>query len=184
MTGVQTCALPILHKSGRPILIGTTDVAKSEKLSAMLKRIGIKHELLNAKPENVAREAEIVAQAGRMNAVTISTNMAGRGTDIILGQFSRQELLESWKAGARLTAGEAAPLWLDGLAETEAALRAVGLVDDGLEFGGRNLTVNEARPQERRPGGGGGFGGDRGGNRGGGSGFGGGRGGRRQEPRW
>lgn len=64
--------------------------------------------------------------------------------------------------------------------EAQAAINAT----NGLEFGGRNLTVNEARPQERRPGGGGGFGGDRGGNRGGGSGFGGGRGGRRQEPRW
>jgi len=74
-----------VHKTGRPILIGTTDVAKSEKLSDLLKRRGIKHELLNAKPENVAREAEIVAQAGRVKAVTISTNMAGRGTDIILG---------------------------------------------------------------------------------------------------
>jgi len=72
-------------KTGRPILIGTTDVAKSESLSVMLKRRGVKHELLNAKPENVAREAEIVAQAGRLQAVTISTNMAGRGTDIILG---------------------------------------------------------------------------------------------------
>ena len=72
-------------KTGRPILIGTTDVANSEKLSALLKRRGIKHELLNAKPENVAREAEIVSQAGRLKAVTISTNMAGRGTDIILG---------------------------------------------------------------------------------------------------
>jgi preprotein translocase subunit SecA len=74
-----------VNQTGRPILIGTTDVAKSEKLSSMLKRRGIKHELLNAKPENVAREAEIVAQAGRIGAVTISTNMAGRGTDIILG---------------------------------------------------------------------------------------------------
>ena len=74
-----------VHKTKRPILIGTTDVAKSEKLSGMLKRRGIKHELLNAKPENVAREAEIVAQAGRLGGVTISTNMAGRGTDIILG---------------------------------------------------------------------------------------------------
>src|SRR5690606_37137773 len=71
-----------VHAEGRPILIGTTDVAKSEKLSAMLKRRGIKHELLNAKPENVAREAEIVAQAGRRGGVTIATNMAGRGTDI------------------------------------------------------------------------------------------------------
>lgn len=74
-----------VHNQGRPILIGTTDVAKSEKLSGMLKRSGVKHELLNAKPENVARESEIVAQAGRKGAVTIATNMAGRGTDIILG---------------------------------------------------------------------------------------------------
>ncbi len=74
-----------MHRGGRPILIGTKDVDKSEKLSGMLKRRGIKHELLNAKPENVGREAEIVAQAGRIGAVTISTNMAGRGTDIILG---------------------------------------------------------------------------------------------------
>ena len=74
-----------LPRSGRPVLIGTKDVDKSEKLSIMLKRRGVKHELLNAKPENVGREAEIVAQAGRIGAVTISTNMAGRGTDIILG---------------------------------------------------------------------------------------------------
>ncbi len=74
-----------VHATGRPILIGTTDVAKSEKMAAMLKRRGIKFELLNAKPENVAREADIVAQAGRHGAVTIATNMAGRGTDIILG---------------------------------------------------------------------------------------------------
>jgi preprotein translocase subunit SecA len=72
-------------RRGRPMLIGTTDVEKSEKLSAMLKRRGIKHELLNAKPEFAAREAEIVAQAGRIGAVSIATNMAGRGTDIILG---------------------------------------------------------------------------------------------------
>jgi preprotein translocase subunit SecA len=74
-----------INGSGRPLLIGTTDVAKSEKLSGMLGRRGIKHELLNAKPELVGREAEIIAQAGRIGAVTISTNMAGRGTDIILG---------------------------------------------------------------------------------------------------
>src|SRR5262249_50954829 len=74
-----------VHDTGRPMLIGTTDVAKSEKLSGMLKRRGIKHELLNARPEFVQREAEIVAQAGRIGGVTISTNMAGRGTDIILG---------------------------------------------------------------------------------------------------
>jgi preprotein translocase subunit SecA len=74
-----------VNKAGRPMLIGTTDVAKSEKLSELLRKRGIKHELLNAKPEYAAREAEIVAQAGRTGAVTIATNMAGRGTDIILG---------------------------------------------------------------------------------------------------
>jgi preprotein translocase subunit SecA len=74
-----------VHKGGRPILIGTTDVDKSLKLSDLLKRRGIRHELLNALPEHAARESEIVAQAGRIGAVTIATNMAGRGTDIILG---------------------------------------------------------------------------------------------------
>jgi preprotein translocase subunit SecA len=74
-----------IDRKGRPILIGTTDVAKSEKLAKMLQRRGVKHELLNAKPEYAPREAEIVAQAGRIGAVTIATNMAGRGTDIILG---------------------------------------------------------------------------------------------------
>lgn len=70
---------------GRPILVGTTTVEKSEKLASLLKKRGVKVELLNAKPEYAAREAEIIAQAGRIGAVTISTNMAGRGTDIILG---------------------------------------------------------------------------------------------------
>ncbi|MFL5330687.1 MAG: preprotein translocase subunit SecA [Gemmataceae bacterium] len=74
-----------VNTEGRPILLGTASVEKSEKISALLKKRGIKHELLNAKPEYVAREAEIVAQAGRLGAVTIATNMAGRGTDIILG---------------------------------------------------------------------------------------------------
>ena len=74
-----------VHKTGRPILIGTTDVAKSLELSKLLKKRSIRHELLNALPEHAAREAEIVAQAGRVGAVTISTNMAGRGTDIVLG---------------------------------------------------------------------------------------------------
>lgn len=71
------------HEAGQPVLIGTTSVEKSELLARMLTKRGIKHEVLNAK--NHAREAEIVAQAGRLGAVTVSTNMAGRGTDIILG---------------------------------------------------------------------------------------------------
>ena len=74
-----------IHKSGRPVLVGTTSVEKSELLSSLLVEQDIPHNLLNAKPENVERESEIVAQAGRAGAVTIATNMAGRGTDIILG---------------------------------------------------------------------------------------------------
>lgn len=73
------------YKAGRPVLVGTTSVEKSELLSALLQEQSIPHNLLNAKPENVEREAEIIAQAGRAGAVTIATNMAGRGTDIILG---------------------------------------------------------------------------------------------------
>ena len=72
-----------VHKTGQPILIGTISIETSEMLSDMLKRRGVKHEVLNAK--NHEKEAEIVAQAGRFGAVTIATYMAGRGTDIILG---------------------------------------------------------------------------------------------------
>ncbi len=71
------------HEKGQPILVGTVSIEKSELLSAMLKRKGVKHEVLNAKQH--AKEAEIVAQAGKYGAVTIATNMAGRGTDIMLG---------------------------------------------------------------------------------------------------
>ncbi|MGD9473583.1 MAG: preprotein translocase subunit SecA [Eubacteriaceae bacterium] len=71
------------HATGQPILIGTISIEKSELLSGFLKRSGIKHNVLNAK--YLEKEAEIVANAGQMNAVTISTNMAGRGTDIVLG---------------------------------------------------------------------------------------------------
>ncbi len=71
------------HKKGQPILVGTVTVEKSEEISKLLIRNGVKHNVLNAK--NHAREADIVAQAGRLGAVTIATNMAGRGTDILLG---------------------------------------------------------------------------------------------------
>ncbi|MFK0401575.1 preprotein translocase subunit SecA [Microbacterium sp. NPDC090225] len=71
------------HAEGQPVLVGTTSVEKSEYLSRLLAKKGVKHEVLNAK--NHAREAEIVARAGRLGAVTVATNMAGRGTDIMLG---------------------------------------------------------------------------------------------------
>ena len=72
-----------LHEKGQPVLVGTISVQKSEHLSTILKKMGVRHEVLNAK--NHEREAHIVAQAGRKGAVTVSTNMAGRGTDILLG---------------------------------------------------------------------------------------------------
>ena len=71
------------NAKGQPVLVGTISVEKSEHLAGILKKMGVKHEVLNAK--NHEREAGIVSQAGRKNAVTVSTNMAGRGTDILLG---------------------------------------------------------------------------------------------------
>ncbi len=84
-----------LHKQGRPILVGTASIETSEHLSALLKKKGIKHHVLNAKHHE--KEAEIIAQAGRIGAVTIATNMAGRGTDILLGgnpEFLAKEILK------------------------------------------------------------------------------------------
>ncbi len=71
------------HAKGQPVLVGTVSIEKSEELSDMLKRVGVRHNVLNAK--NHEKEAEIVAQAGKLGAVTVATNMAGRGTDIMLG---------------------------------------------------------------------------------------------------
>ena len=91
-----------LHEKMQPVLVGTTSIEKSERLSAILQNKGIKHVVLNAKFHE--REAEIVAQAGRLGMVTIATNMAGRGTDILLGGNSdfmtRKELVEKKKARA------------------------------------------------------------------------------------
>jgi preprotein translocase subunit SecA len=74
-----------IAKTGQPILVGTTTVEKSEMLAQLLNEYNLSYEILNAKPENVRRESEIVAQAGAKGSITIATNMAGRGTDIILG---------------------------------------------------------------------------------------------------
>ena len=86
-----------LHEKGQPVLVGTTSIEKSERLSGILKRKGVDHVVLNAKFHE--KEAEIVAQAGRLGTVTIATNMAGRGTDILLGGnadfMARQELVKS-----------------------------------------------------------------------------------------
>jgi preprotein translocase SecA subunit len=105
-------------KQGQPILVGTTSVAKSEKLSRMLKSKGIKHNVLNA--VNHEAEASIIAQAGRLHAVTIATNMAGRGTDILLGGnpefLARSDMENEW-------IHRASKLPIQGAARYEDALR-------------------------------------------------------------
>ena len=94
--------IAILHEKQQPVLVGTTSIEKSERLSGILQRKGVRHVVLNAKFHE--REAEIVAQAGRLGMVTISTNMAGRGTDILLGGnpdfMTRQELVKKGHARA------------------------------------------------------------------------------------
>lgn len=106
------------HKDGQPVLVGTISVEASEELSKILTRQGIRHNVLNAK--NHMREAEIVAQAGRLNAVTIATNMAGRGTDILLGGnpefMARQKMVQEGYTDEQIAV---ATSYADGTPEEE-----------------------------------------------------------------
>lgn len=111
------------HQAGQPVLVGTTSVAKSEYLSDQLRRRGVKHEVLNAKHHE--REAAIVAEAGRKGAVTVSTNMAGRGTDIMLGgnsEFRAVAALQARGLDPQETPEEYEAAWDDALAQAEASV--------------------------------------------------------------
>ena len=136
-----------IHATGRPILVGTVSIEKSELLSEMLGRHGIKHEVLNAKHHE--READIIAQAGRKGAVTIATNMAGRGTDIILGGNPDQAAWEQLKHtyGSRLDIPKS--VW-DEL--TKKIADGEGMVVEGrdvAELGGLHVIGTE-RHEARR----------------------------------
>ena len=123
--------------SGRPILVGTTSIEKSEELAGMLKRYGIPHQVLNAKYHE--REAEIVAQAGRRGAVTIATNMAGRGTDIILG--GNPEFM-AWADLKRLTDEDGRPLYQTRLdVSKEAWEEAVRRYEPEMKAEGREVAA-------------------------------------------
>ena len=136
------------HKKGQPVLVGTTSVEKSEYLSKLLAKAGIRHEVLNAK--NNAREAVIVAQAGRFAAVTVATNMAGRGTDIMLGgnaEFLAVQEMERLKLDAEENQAEYEAKW-DGVFEKireEVAKEA----EKVLEVGGLYVLGTE-RHESRR----------------------------------
>ncbi len=140
------------HERGQPVLVGTISIENSERLSALLKKRGVRHHVLNAKHHE--SEAEIVAQAGRKGAVTISTNMAGRGTDIVLG--GNPEFL----ARAELPAGEEDPAWQEKIeaysrqceAEREEVLKAGGLHILGTERHESRRIDNQLRGRSGRQG--------------------------------
>lgn len=136
------------HANGQPVLVGTTSVEKSEYLSKLLVKEGIRHEVLNAK--NNAREASIVAQAGRKGAVTVATNMAGRGTDIMLGGNPEFEAVESMKAlglDPLNNAEEYESKWPEVLEEAELASAAEH--DEVTALGGLYVLGTE-RHESRR----------------------------------
>ncbi|GGM86973.1 protein translocase subunit SecA [Thermopolyspora flexuosa] len=149
------------YEKGQPVLVGTTSVEKSEKLSKMLKRRGIPHEVLNAK--NHAREAAIVAEAGRKHAVTVATNMAGRGTDIMLGgnpEFRAARELEKRGLSPTETPEEYEKAWPEALekakeevkAEHEEVVRLGGLYVLGTERHESRRIDNQLRGRSGRQG--------------------------------
>ncbi|MBG0739441.1 preprotein translocase subunit SecA [Paeniglutamicibacter antarcticus] len=136
------------HASGQPVLVGTTSVEKSEYLSKQLAKRGIKHEVLNAK--NHAREAAIVAQAGRKGAVTVATNMAGRGTDIMLGgnaEFNAVAALAARGLDPEETPEEYEAAWTEAFEDAKNAVSAEH--DDVVEAGGLYVLGTE-RHESRR----------------------------------
>ncbi len=136
------------YERGQPVLVGTTSVAKSERLAKELKRKGVKHEVLNAK--NHAREAAIIAEAGRKHAVTVATNMAGRGTDIMLGgnpDFRADLELRSRGLDPVETPEEYDKAWGEALEKAKAAVQAEH--DEVTELGGLYVLGTE-RHESRR----------------------------------
>jgi preprotein translocase subunit SecA len=136
------------HEKGQPVLVGTASVAKSERIAALLLRRGIPHEVLNAK--NHAREAAIIANAGRKGAVTVSTNMAGRGTDIMLGgnpEFFADLALRERGLSPEETAEEYEAAWPDTLEKLKAETAKEH--DEVVDFGGLYVLGTE-RHESRR----------------------------------
>ncbi|PFG20328.1 preprotein translocase subunit SecA [Serinibacter salmoneus] len=136
------------HATGQPVLVGTTSVEKSEALATLLKRQGVPHEVLNAK--NHAREAAIIAMAGRKGAVTVATNMAGRGTDIMLGgnaEHLAQATLKDRGLSPVETPEEYEAAWPAALAEAQESVAAEH--EEVLELGGLYVLGTE-RHESRR----------------------------------
>ncbi|CAL2235054.1 unnamed protein product [Prunus armeniaca] len=124
-----------MFRQGRPVLVGSTSVENSEYLSDLLKEQNIPHNVLNARPKYAAREAEIVAQAGRKYAITISTNMAGRGTDIILGgnpKMLAKEIIED--SLISFLTREAPNVDVDGEAISQKVLSKIKVGPSSLAF--------------------------------------------------
>ncbi|HNP71635.1 MAG TPA: preprotein translocase subunit SecA, partial [Kouleothrix sp.] len=134
-----------MQETGRPVLVGTTSVETSERLSELLRRNGVKHEVLNAKQHE--REAHVVAQAGRLGAVTIATNMAGRGTDILLGG-NPDGLVEEILAERKIDFEDATPEQLSE-ARAEAARRTEAEREKVVAMGGLHIIGTE-RHEARR----------------------------------